>query len=362
MNNYPSSAIPHFTQEHDLFEYADHLGFGELHFCNDHESGLRAIIAIHSPHRIPTLGGCRFLEYPDTASALKDAMRLAQGMSYKAALYNLPVGGGKAVILKPKKNFDRVLLLKRFAQFIDSLQGRYITAKDSGSTTADMDVIAKYTPYVSSTTVERDGLSGNPSPYTAEGVLRAIETAVEFKYHKKNLGGLHVAIQGVGTVGHSLAEKLHKQGVKLTVCDTNADAAERLHQELGVTVVSTNQIYGVECDIFSPCALGAILNDETIPLLKAPIIVGAANNQLAHTYHGKVLQEKGILYAPDYVVNAGGLIHVCAQHFSSSHEKAMEQIDHISDILLGIFKQAAEMNEPTNIIADHIAKERLSIN
>jgi leucine dehydrogenase len=339
----------------NFLDYAASHGFGELHMKIDPASGMRAIIAIHSTKLGPALGGCRFIEYDNSNQALYDAMRLARGMSYKAASVGLPLGGGKSVILKPKAPFDRTAYFKAFGQFVNSLDGRYITAIDSGSELSDMDIIAKHTPYVA--TCSR--LEGNPSPFTAQGVLRGIQAAAEFKWDNPSLEGLHVAIQGLGHVGYSLAEKLHERGVKLTVADVNVDAVERAQHEFNAEAVPIDMIHRVSCDLFAPCALGASLNNDTIPELQATVVAGAANNQLAHAYHGQALHDHGILYAPDYVINAGGLIFAADKYLNNSKEPMPTQLNTIHTSLMEIFNRSAREDIPTSTIADTIAQEKL---
>ncbi|EHL31267.1 Leu/Phe/Val dehydrogenase [Legionella drancourtii] len=341
--------------EDDFLEYALAHGFGDLHFKVDPATGMKAIIAIHNTKLGPALGGCRFIEYPSTAAALKDAMRLARGMSYKAASVNLPLGGGKAVIIKPKGSFDRAGYMHQFGKFINELNGRYITALDSGTLLSDMDIIGEHTPYVASLSKHH----GDPSPSTAKGILRGIQAAVAFKLNKDNLNGVHVAIQGLGHVGYALAKHLHDLGAKLTVADISPAAVEQAVKEFGAKPVSTDQIHKVPCDVFAPCALGAIINDITIPQLQTTIIAGAANNQLAHSYHGKVLHDKGILFAADYVINAGGLIFAASKYLHTPESQINEQIDHIYTHLLEIFSRSAKDNLPTNEIADALAQEKL---
>ena len=283
---------PLTNDKDDFLDYALSHGFGDLHFKVDRETGMKAIVAIHSTKLGPALGGCRFIEYPDTKTALFDAMRLARGMSYKAASVNLPLGGGKAVVIQPSKPYDRVAYMHRFGEFVNELGGRYITALDSGTQLSDMDIIAQHTPYVASLSSH----NGDPSPYTAKGVVSGIQAAVHFKLGKNNLNGLHIAIQGLGHVGYLIAKQLHALGVRLTVADIAPALVDRAVKELGATVVPTETIHKVPCDVFTPCALGAILNDISINQLQTTIIAGAANNQLAHTYHGQLLHTKGILY------------------------------------------------------------------
>ncbi|ARG97119.1 Leu/Phe/Val dehydrogenase [Legionella micdadei] len=350
----PNEAL---TIQDDFLDYALVHGFGDLHFKVDPETGMKAIIAIHSTKLGPALGGCRFIEYPNTTSAIYDAMRLARGMSYKAASVNLPLGGGKAVVIKPNKPFDREAYLHAFGKFVNELNGRYITALDSGTQLSDMDIIAQHTPYVASLSSH----NGDPSPSTAKGVLRGIQAAVEFKLGKNKLEGLHIAIQGLGHVGYLLAGHLHELGAKLTVADIKATNVERAVKEFGAEVVPTESIHKVPCDVFAPCALGAIINDRTIGQLQTPIIAGAANNQLAHTYHGQLLHEKGILYAADYVINAGGLIYAASKYLHTPEQLVNQQIDGIHTSLLAIFARSMRENLPASEIADTLAQEKLGL-
>ncbi|CEG58209.1 Leu/Phe/Val dehydrogenase [Legionella fallonii] len=346
----------HTMDEDDFLEYALSHGFGDLHFKVDPETGMKAIIAIHSTKLGPALGGCRFIEYSNTNAALYDAMRLARGMSFKAASVNLPLGGGKSVIIKPKGSFNRIEYMHRFGKFVNELNGRYITALDSGTVLNDMDIIFEHTPYVASLSM----YNGDPSPSTAKGVLRGIQAAVAFKLGKDNLQGIHVAIQGLGHVGYLLARHLHELGATLTVADISPAAVEQAVKEFGAKTVSTDAIHKVPCDVFAPCALGAIINDISISQLQTTIIAGAANNQLAHTVHGKKLHEKGILFAADYVINAGGLIFAASKYLSTPEEKVNEQIDGIYTSLTEIFARSAKDNLPASEIADTIAKEKLA--
>lgn len=343
--------------QEDFLDYAMMHGFGDLHFKVDPETGMKAIVAVHSTKLGPALGGCRFIEYPSTISAINDAMRLARGMSFKAASVNLPLGGGKAVIIKPNKPFNREAYLHSFGKFVNDLNGRYITALDSGTQLSDMDIIAQHTPYVASLS----SYNGDPSPSTAKGVLRGIQAAVEFKLGKPSLEGLHVAIQGLGHVGYLLASHLHELGARLTVADIKPANVERAAKEFGAEVVSTELIHKVPCDVFAPCALGAIINDITIGQLQTSIIAGAANNQLAHSYHGQLLHEKGILYAADYVLNAGGLIFAASKYLHTPEHLINQQIDGIHTSLLAIFTRSMRENLPASEIADTLAQEKLGL-
>ncbi len=347
---------PAFTEKDDFLDYALSHDFGDIHFKVDKETGMKAMIAIHSTKLGPALGGCRFISYPDTKTALYDAMRLARGMSYKAALVNLPLGGGKAVIIQPPHAYDRKGYFHRFGEFVSELNGRYITALDSGTQLSDMDIIAEHTPHVASLSSH----NGDPSPYTATGVVRGIEAAVSYKLGKDSLNGLHIAIQGLGHVGYLIARLLHEKGVKLTVADIAPALVERAVNELGATAVSTENIHKVACDVFAPCALGAIVNDISIPQLQTTIIAGAANNQLAHTYHGLRLHEMGILYAPDYVINAGGLVFAASKYFETPETLVTQQINGIGTTLSEIFARSTKENYPISDITDTMAKEKLA--
>jgi leucine dehydrogenase len=346
----------HAKAEDDFLEYAMSHGFGDLHLKVDPATGMKAIIAIHNTKLGPALGGCRFIEYPSTAAAIKDAMRLARGMSYKAASVNLPLGGGKSVIIKPRGTFDRAAYMHQFGKFVNELNGRYITALDSGTVLSDMDIINEHTPYVASLSK----YDGDPSPSTAKGILRGIQAAVAFKLKKDDLKEIHVAIQGLGHVGYLLAQHLHELGATLTVADISPAAVEKAVRELGAKPVSTDEIHKVPCDVFAPCALGAIINDLSIPQLQTTIIAGAANNQLAHSHHGKVLHDRGILFATDYVINAGGLIFAASKYLHTHENEVSKQVDRIYTHLTEIFMRSAKENLPTNEIADALAQEKLA--
>ena len=341
----------------DIMDYAITHDFGELHLKTDPATGMMAIIAIHDTTLGPALGGCRFIEYPNSNAAIYDAMRLARGMSYKAACVDLPLGGGKSVIIKPPQEFDRTAYFNEFGKFIESLQGRYITALDSGTQLADMDIIHQHTQHVASLSEH----NGDPSPYTALGVLRGIEAAVQFKLGRTDLAGLHIAIQGLGHVGYQLAQFLHERGVQLTVSDIKESRLVQAQNEFGATVVDTKSIHQVACDVFSPCALGAGLNDTTIPELKTGIVAGAANNQLAHTYNGQALFDQGVLFAVDYVINAGGLVYAYSQYQNERDENRVKaRIDQIKTSLLELFERSERKEKPVNEIADQFAREKIA--
>lgn len=341
--------------EEDFLEYALTHGFGDLHMKVDPETGLKAIVAIHNTKLGPALGGCRFIEYPNTMAAIKDAMRLAKGMSYKAAAVNLPLGGGKSVIIKPKTTFNRDAYFHMFGRFVNELNGRYITALDSGTTLEDMDIIGQHTPFVASKRTQ-----GNPSPCTAQGVFYGIQSAVNFVRGTTSLEGIHIAIQGLGEVGFRLAEHLHRQGAILTVSDINPKSVQRAVEQFDAKTASTADIHKVKCDVFSPCALGAIINDNTLPEFQCDIIAGAANNQLAHAYHGQELQNRNILYAPDYVINAGGLIFAAHKYLNDDDSQLDHEIERISTSLDKIFELSKTSHQSPETVADMMVEEKLA--
>ncbi|HEX7664642.1 MAG TPA: Glu/Leu/Phe/Val dehydrogenase dimerization domain-containing protein [Polyangiaceae bacterium] len=343
----------------DLFAHLRAYDYGEVHFKVDKASHLRAIVAIHDTRLGPSLGGCRFLPYDADEDAVVDALRLARGMTYKAALAGLPHGGGKSVLIRPKQHFDRVALFRAFGQFVDDLGGHYITAEDSGTGLEDMEVIRTVTKHVTGVDQSRGG-SGDPSPYTALGVRRGIEACVQLKMQKKDLKGVHVAVQGVGHVGYHLCKELHAQGAKLSVADVDPLKAERAQREFGADVVSLDVITKLPCDVYAPCALGSAMNDSTIPGLQAKIVAGAANNQLAEPRHGDDLHARGILYAPDYAINAGGLVNVAQEAKGYDEKAAREKTMQIFDTILDIATRSERTKTPTYRIADIMVEERLA--
>ena len=339
----------------DLFNYMSELRYGELHLAHDVDTGLRAIVAIHNTNLGPGIGGCRAIPYPSSDAAIRDAMRLARGMAYKAAAANLPHGGAKAVIMIPDEDFDREELFTAYGRFVDSLDGRYITCEDSGTSTYDMDVVARQTSHVLGT----GGGSGDPSPFTALGCRRGVQAAVKFRMGRDDLEGIRVAIQGVGHVGYYMAKELHQLGAVLTIADVNQDNVDRAAADFGANVVSPDEILFTECDVLAPCALGAVFDDETIPKLNTPIIAGASNNVLAEDRHGLALQNRGILYAPDYVINAGGLINVATEFTGYDAASATEKVNEIYDTLYEIFERSESTGTPTHEVADTVAEERM---
>jgi leucine dehydrogenase len=343
----------------DVFGKLSKYDFGEVHFKLDKASQLQAIVAIHDSRLGPALGGCRFIEYDTDDAAIIDALRLARGMTYKAALAGLAHGGGKSVIIRPKRHFDRVALFRSFGRFIEDLRGHYITAEDSGTGLEDMEIIRTQTKWVTGIDPSHGG-SGDPSPFTALGVRRGIEACVKFKLGKDDLKGVHVAVQGVGHVGYYLCKELHAVGAKLTVADVDKLKSERAQREFGASVTTIDQVAAVNCDVFAPCALGAGLNDDTIPHLRATIVAGAANNQLAEPRHGDDLHARGILYAPDYAINAGGLVNVAQEvkgyDANASRTKTLEIYNTIWDIC----DRSKKLQAPTYKVADIMVEEKLA--
>lgn len=338
-----------------MFDTIEQARLSELHVKSDEQSQLRAIIAIHNTRLGPALGGCRCIEYPNDDAAILDAVRLAKGMSYKAAMAGVPQGGGKAVLIRPRELPDRERYFEAFGRFVDELGGRYITAVDSGTTPADMDYVSHATPHVSGTSSN----GGDPSPVTALGVLEGIRSCVAFKLGRADLEGVHVAIQGVGNVGYYLARLLHEEGARLTVTDIDEQKLMQCADEFGSLTIDPTAIYHTQCDVFAPCSLGAVLNDQTIPKLSCGIVAGSANNQLAADQHGVKLFDQGIVYAPDYVINAGGLIHVSLGKQGVDPDQIIEKTKRIGDTVRLVLERAAKENRPTNLVADAMAEEKL---
>ena len=349
----------------NVFSHPDFDGHERVLFGHDLKSGLKAIIAIHNTNRGPALGGCRMWPYASEAEALKDVLRLSKGMTYKSALANLPLGGGKAVILGDPRQHKTPELLRAMGRFIESANGHYITAEDSGTSVPDLKIMTEETSYVAGVMEKpcADGhlRSGDPSPSTAYGVYRGLMSAVEFRLGRTDLSGLKVAIQGVGNVGFRLARHLHEAGAELWVTDIYDDMVQRCVTELGAKAVSSDEIYGLDVDVFAPCAMGGILNSQTVDQLKAKVVAGAANNQLESPLHGNQLRERGILYAPDYAINSGGIIDVCYERMGNFDPKAVnDHIESIHSTLMEIFTRADSEEQPTHVIADQVARERFS--
>jgi leucine dehydrogenase len=343
----------------DLFGHLKAYDYGEVHFKHDKASGLKAIIAIHDSRLGPALGGCRFLPYDTDEQAVIDALRLARGMTYKAAITGLAHGGGKSVLIRPRQHFDRVAMFRAFGKFVDDLGGHYITAEDSGTGLEDMDVMRTVTKHVTGVGPQYGG-SGDPSPFTALGVRRGIEACVKFLLKKSSLQGVHVAVQGVGHVGYHLCKELHASGATISVADVDPLKSERAQREFGAKIVPLDDIFSIECDVIAPCALGSAMNDASIPKIKAKIVAGAANNQLAEPRHGDDLHARGILYAPDYAINAGGLVNVAQEVLGYDAGKSREKTLQIFDTIYEIADRSAKTGTPTYRIADMIVEEKLA--
>lgn len=332
-------------------------GFGSTHIFVEPRSGLRSVIAIHNTRHGAAIGGSRFVSYVSDEAAWLDAVRLARGMAYKAAVAGLPLGGGKAVIMRPAGSFDREALFESFGRAVDTLGGAYVTCEDSGTGTADMDVVRRVTRHALGSTAG----SGDPSPLTAFGVRRGIEAAVSAKLGRASLDGIHVAIQGVGHVGYHLARELAERGARLTVADVNADNLEQVVRDFGAAAVAPDAIYSVPCDVFAPCALGGPVNDATLPQLRCAIVAGAANNVLAEPRHGQALADRGILYAPDYAINSGGLINVAFEYRPEGYNAAEVQakVSGVYDTMATIFERSARSGRLPHEVADAMAEERI---
>lgn len=330
-------------------------------YCHDAASGLRAIIAIHNSTLGPALGGCRMFPYASEQDALIDVLRLSRGMTYKAAVAGLDLGGGKCVVIGDPKKDKSELLWRALGRFIEGLGGRYITAEDSGTSMADMEMIQRETRHVVGISRSLGG-SGDPSPVTALGVFQGLRATVEEHLGRSDLSGLSVAVQGVGHVGYHLVGHLVTAGCKVTICDVDMGSVKAtLDAYSGVEAVEPDKIYDVDCDIFAPCAMGGIVNSQTIPRLKCSVIAGAANNQLAdEKTDAAALMERNIFYAPDFVVNAGGLINVSAELGGYNQERALKQAEGIYDICRDIFQRAKSSNAPVHAAANEIAMDRIS--
>jgi len=335
------------------------LGDGEqVAFCHDEATGLRAIIAIHSTALGPSLGGTRFRAYASETAALTDVCRLAVGMTLKHAAAGLDQGGGKAVIIGDPRTDRTDALMRAYGRFVDGLGGRYLTAEDVGTTQADMDLLSSVTPYVTGTS-ESLGGSGDPSPATAHGVRFAMSSAAEARWGSPDLAGRHVTILGVGKVGSALAGELAAAGARLTVGDIDADAVARVVDEHGAAAVATDEAHRVECDIFAPCALGAVLDATTIPQLRCEIVTGAANNQLATDEDDHRLAAREILYVPDFVANAGGVINIAEEIGGYDHAHAWKRVEAIADTVTAVLARAGAEMTTTTEAAVAIAMERV---
>ena len=329
----------------------------DLHFVWNEECGLKAIIAVHSTHLGPAAGGCRYWRYDDPTDAVKDALRLSRGMSYKNAMAGLPLGGGKSVIIADDKHPKTPEMLHVFGKAVDHLCGRYVTAEDVGMSVADMIEIRRQTPFVAGLPVEDDEVGGDPGPHTSLGVYLGIKAAVRRALGKDSLSGLHIALQGAGSVATGVALHAAKEGARLSIADVHQDKAQKLADATGGKVVSTDEILGLEADVLSPCALGAIFDEQSIAALRVSIVAGGANNQLATPEDGPRINARGILYAPDYVINAGGIINVCTEYLRDGDASLVrKRIEGIPDRLEQIWAESAESGRDPASVADAMAQ------
>jgi leucine dehydrogenase len=335
-----------------LFDLPDFDNHEQVVFCSDKDSGLKAIIAIHNTKLGPAVGGCRLWNYANDEEALIDVLRLSKGMTYKNALAGLTMGGGKSVIIGDPEKIKSVSLFKAFGQALERLNGRYLSAEDVNITTHDIAIANSVTQFVTGT----EGKSGNPAPFTALGTFLGIKASVKHKLNKDNLSNVTVAVQGLGSVGYQLCNHLYKAGAKLIITDINQKSLDNAAQEFNAKVVDLHEIYDQDVDVYAPCALGATINDDTLKRLKAVIVAGCANNQLAESRHDQALFDQGILYAPDYVINAGGIINVSFEE-NYDVKKSTQKVEEIYQTLLNIYQQSADKNIPTGVIADNMARE-----
>lgn len=346
-----------------VFNSEDFKQHENVVFAHDKKTGLKAIIAIHSTHLGPSLGGCRMFPYANENDALKDALRLSRGMTYKSAIAGLPLGGGKSVIIADPYTDKSDALFHAMGDFIERLSGQYIVAQDSGISVDDLKKMAEKTTYVAGANNAIDSQdrvrTGDPSPATAYGVFVGIKAAVKHKLRAVSLDGVRVAIQGVGNVGFALAKHLHAEGARLFVSDINTANVDRAVSECGAFAVSNDEICSLDVDVFAPCALGGAINSQTLESIMAPIVAGSANNQLENEACGRRLQEKGILYAPDFVISAGGIIHVQYMRTGRTWEETEHHVAHIGNTLEEIFERSKQDRLPTAEIADRLAQERL---
>lgn len=349
-------AVIDITEEAKRSAYFD--GHENVWHAEDPTCGLSAYIAVHDSTLGPGLGGTRFAVYENEQAAIDDVLRLSRGMTFKAAIAGLPLGGGKAVIALKSMENKTDELLSAYAGMLRQVRGRYVTAEDVGMTMADADFLRERTDNVTGTSI---GGSGNPAPFTARGVFLGIQAASRFQSGSESLSGLRVAVQGLGSVGFELCRKLTDAGAQLIVTDISDETVARAREELSAISVGVDGIYDAEADIFAPCALGAVINDETVQRLKATIVAGSANNVLARHEHAAALKDRGILYAPDYVINAGGLINVAAEVEPGGYDRRRVEaaIDRIPDTLRAIFERAKESDLPTNDVAMSMALERI---
>jgi leucine dehydrogenase len=349
------------VKELSVFEKISSLGHEQLVFCHDEHTGLKALIGIHNTVLGPALGGTRMWDYKSEEEALRDVLRLSRGMTFKASISGLNLGGGKAVIIGDARKLKNEALLRRFGRFVESLSGKYVTAEDVNMTPEDMEYISMETRYVTGLS-ERLGGSGDPSPFTAYGVLMGMKACAKVAYGSDSLKGKKVAVQGVGHVGYYLVKHLQEEGAKIIISDIYEDKINSITKEFSVEVVDEKSIYDVDCQIYAPCALGAVINDTTIKRLKCDIIAGGANNQLEdEEKHGKILMDKGVLYAPDFLINSGGLINVGIDYLGNySRERVFKKVERIYQTVLEIIHKTKKEKIPAQEAAIKIALKRIN--
>jgi leucine dehydrogenase len=349
--------MPAFWTERDFDEHE------QVQLVHDRASGLTAIIALHSTHLGPGAGGTRFWHYADPAGAMRDALRLSRGMSYKNAMAGLPMGGGKAVVLLDRSGRKTPEMLAAFGDAVEALGGRYVTAEDVGASEADMVAIARRTAHVCGLPAEEGAVGGDPGPFTAMGIFLGLKAAVAYRLGTDSLKGVRVALQGCGSVGGGVARLLAGEGAELTLADIDAERARSLAVELGASAVPSERIMSTPCDVFSPNALGAVLDEQGIARLDCAIVAGGANNQLAHRGDGALLAERGILYAPDYVINAGGIINVSLEYLCRQHgepcdiDEVRSRIAQIPARLRSIWQESDATGERADLVADRMAQQ-----
>lgn len=331
----------------------------QIVFCNDKDTGLKAIIGVHNTVLGPALGGTRMWKYDNEWEALNDVLRLSRGMTYKSAISGLNLGGGKAVIIGDSKLDKTPEIITRFGQFVNSLSGKYITAEDVGTTTEDMDRIREVTPFVTGISESKGG-SGNPSPVTAYGVYMGMKAAAKYRLGSDSLAGKTILVQGIGHVGETLVKHLTSEGAKVLITDISRSRLEEVSKKYDASIYESDDIYSADVDIYAPCALGATINDDTIYRIKAAVIAGAANNQLANeSVHGKILRERGIAYAPDFLINAGGIINVYGEIVKYAEGEAIRRTENIYNTTLEIFALADQSSITTQQAAMSIAQKRI---
>jgi leucine dehydrogenase len=341
----------------NIFDTLSTLGHEQVVLCHDKSTGYRGIIAIHDTTLGPALGGTRFWNYANDDEAITDALRLARGMTYKNAVAGLNLGGGKSVIIGDNRTANREMIFRAHGRFVESLGGRYVTAEDVGTGTGDMDYVHMETEYVAGLA----NRSGDPSPVTAHGVFRSIQASAQYRWGSSSLSGKTIVVQGLGNVGTYLCKELHEAGARLIVTDIRQEKVEHAVKTWGATPTTDQDIYKQKADLFAPCALGAIINDDTIPQLQVEIVCGGSNNQLLDpARHGPALEKRGILYAPDFVANAGGVINVYSELAGWTRERALRKADEIFDTLLGVYAIAKEDGIPSYEAADKLAERRLA--